>query len=298
MDGFLNMLKPPGMSSNDLVCFVRRRLPRGTRVGHGGTLDPDAAGVLPVCVGRAARLFDYIIDKQKTYIAELKLGVETDTQDASGAVVARSDASRCTAKDVRAVLPGFTGEIDQIPPAYSAIKRDGKRMYALARRGEAIELEARRVRVDSIDYLQPAGRDAHLICVRCGKGVYIRTLCHDIGRALGVGAHMAFLLRSQAGCFDVQNSVTPEEFAAAAEENRIEPLLFPLDAPLGHIPPLTINPAYEKQALNGVPMRPEWLDGRLPPGIMRLYLKGVFAGIGEMQADGLIRFKAMLWEKN
>ena len=140
MDGFLNILKPPGMSSGDMVFQARRLLPRGTRVGHGGTLDPDAAGVLPVCVGRAARLFDYIIDKQKTYIAELRLGVVTDTQDASGAVLERRDASTVTEADVRAALPRFTGTISQIPPMYSALKRGGQKLCDLARRGESLEL--------------------------------------------------------------------------------------------------------------------------------------------------------------
>ena len=151
LNGFLNMLKPPGMSSSDLVTFVKRRLPKGTRVGHGGTLDPDAAGVLPVCIGRATRLFDYIIDKQKEYIAELNLGVATDTQDATGAPVSVSDASHITPDDVRAVLPRFTGTIQQVPPAFSAIKRDGRRMYDLARKGQAVELEAREVQVDAVD---------------------------------------------------------------------------------------------------------------------------------------------------
>ena len=145
MNGFLIANKPTGRTSSDVVVYVRRRLPRGTAVGHGGTLDPEASGVLPVCVGSATRLFDYIIDKKKTYVAELRLGLETDTQDATGSIVARHDASAVTAEAIRAVLPRFVGEIDQIPPAYSAIKRDGQRMYDLARKGEAVELARARL---------------------------------------------------------------------------------------------------------------------------------------------------------
>ncbi|MBQ5796387.1 MAG: tRNA pseudouridine(55) synthase TruB, partial [Kiritimatiellae bacterium] len=201
------MLKPPGMSSSDLVTFVKRRLPKGTRVGHGGTLDPDAAGVLPVCVGRATRLFDYIIDKQKEYIAELRLGVVTDTQDATGAPLEIRDASHITESDIRAVLPRFIGNIEQIPPAFSAIKRDGKRMYDLARKGQTVELEARPVTVDNVEYLTALENGGHMIKITCRKGVYIRTICHDIGQALGVGGHMAFLLRNRAGYFDAEHGV-------------------------------------------------------------------------------------------
>ena len=218
MDGFLNILKPPGMSSGDMVFQARRLLPRGTRVGHGGTLDPDAAGVLPVCVGRAARLFDYIIDKQKTYIAELRLGVVTDTQDASGTVLERRDASTVTEADVRAALPRFTGTISQIPPMYSALKRGGQKLCDLARRGESLELEPRPVTIHAIEYIGRRDETAHLLRVTCGKGTYIRTLCHDIGAALGVGGHMAFLLRSAAGCFDVQSASTLEELKAFHEQ--------------------------------------------------------------------------------
>ena len=141
MDGFINVLKPPGMTSSDAVLFVRRLLPRKTAVGHGGTLDPDAAGVLPVCVGRATRLFDYIIDKTKVYIGELCLGVTTDTADASGKVL-ETRSVRASADDVKHVLPEFTGHIWQVPPMYSALKRDGRPLYELARRGETLDIPA------------------------------------------------------------------------------------------------------------------------------------------------------------
>ena len=299
MDGFINLLKPPGMSSNDAVGFVRRLLPRGTRVGHGGTLDPDAAGVLPVCVGKAARLFDYIIDKKKTYIAELRLGVETDTQDAAGSVVARHEATSVTAEDIRAALPRFVGEIDQIPPAYSAIKRDGRRMYDLARKGEAVALPPRCVTVHGIEYLERTGEDRHMLRVTCGKGVYIRTLCHDIGRALGVGGHMAFLLRSEAGCFAVQDGATPEEVRRAAEAGEIERLLRPMDAPLSAYPAVRLDAGCERQVLNGQPIPPQWHEETLAAGgFARIYVGNTFAGMAQMSDEGVLRFRAMLMERH
>lgn len=296
MDGFLNILKPPGMTSGDMVIQVRRLLPRGTRVGHGGTLDPDAAGVLPICVGRAARLFDYIIDKRKTYIAELRLGCVTDTQDASGSVLETHDASGVTQADVKSVLSRFTGEIEQIPPMYSALKRGGQKLCDLARQGEKIELEPRRVRVHAIDYLMQRDEMAHLLSVTCGRGVYIRTLCHDIGAALGVGGHMAFLLRSEAGCFDVEHAATLEEVRAAADEGRLEELLYPLDAPLGHLRALHLGERWTKSVMNGCAIRSgeSFYSGE----IVRVYLNDAFAGIAQADEDGLLRFKAMLLERN
>ena len=289
------MLKPPGMSSSDLVTFVKRRLPRGTRVGHGGTLDPDAAGVLPVCVGRATRLFDYIIDKQKEYIAELRLGVATDTQDATGIPLSIRDASHITETEIHAVLPRFIGDIQQIPPAFSAIKRDGQRMYDLARKGQTVELEPRPVTVDDIEYLTALENGGHMIKITCRKGVYIRTICHDVGQALGVGGHMAFLLRSRAGYFDAEHGVTPEELDAAYQNGGFEHLLTPLDAPLQHIPAVQVSSKYFHAIKNGNPLKPGWYEGEAS-GIVRVYMDGKFAGMGETDENGLIRFRAMLME--
>ena len=299
-DGFLNMLKPPGMTSSDMVASVRRLLPRGTRVGHGGTLDPDAAGVLPVCVGRATRLFDYIIDKQKRYVAVLRLGVETDTQDASGTALAVKDASGVTADMVAAVLPRFVGEIDQVPPAYSAIKRGGVRMYALARAGEAPALEPRRVVVDAIRLIADEGDQAFLIEVSCRKGVYIRTLCHDIGRTLGVGGHMAALLRVSAGSFDIDQAVTIETLQGAAQAGTLERLMTKMDAPLGHYPALRAPVAARGRVLNGVPLELSACvcpEGLCPGAIVRVYVGDEFAGMGQADDQGVVRMRAVLLDR-
>ena len=296
MNGFLIANKPTGCTSSDVVVYVRKRLPRGTAVGHGGTLDPEASGVLPVCVGSATRLFDYIIDKKKTYVARIRLGVETDTQDATGRVVA-THAVNAGEAELRAALPGFVGEILQVPPMYSAIKRDGRRMYQLARKGENVCLEPRRCRVDGIEYLGSEGDDVHLLRVQCGKGVYIRTLCHDIGRALGCGAHMLTLERTAAGIFRIGDALSLEAIDALAGAGRLSEALIPLDAPLDHLPAVYVGERARHAVLNGNALRAEWLDAPAPAAeAVRVYLSGVFAGIGAPQADGSVKFRAMLYK--
>jgi tRNA pseudouridine55 synthase len=293
MNGFISVNKPLGMTSSDVVVFVRKRLPRGTRVGHGGTLDPEASGVLPVCVGGAARLFDYIIDKEKTYEAVLALGAVTDTQDATGTVVEERPVNAGIA-DIEAVLPEFTGEIEQIPPMYSAIKKDGKRLYQLARKGEAVEVPARKCRVYGIEVLEALGENRYRLRIRCGKGVYIRTLCHDIGARLGCGGHMAALERTAAGAFTIARSLTLPEIDRLAEEGKLEDALLPMDYPIGHIPRVDVGPERMHAVKNGNPLKAQWLSGPAPDGPVRIYIDGIFCGMGEKDDHGSIRFKAML----
>ncbi len=294
MNGFLIANKPTGITSSNLVVFVRKRLPRGTSVGHGGTLDPEASGVLPICVGSATRLFDYIIDKTKTYVAELQLGVETDTQDATGEIVRELPVNVGEA-ELRAVLPRFTGEIKQIPPMYSAIKRDGQRLYQLARKGETVEVEPRSCRVDGIELLEACGEHRYRIRVECGKGVYIRTLCHDIGAALGCGGHMASLCRTRAGIFAIEDALSREQIDEAARTGTLEDRLLPLDAPLGHLPAVRVGEGARHAVINGNPLKPRWLDAPAPRAeAVRIYLNESFAGIGAPQPDGSVRFRAML----
>lgn len=297
MNGFLIANKPTGMTSSNLVVFVRKRLPRGTAIGHGGTLDPEASGVLPLCIGKATRLFDYIIDKQKTYVAQLQLGQETDTQDATGRVVAESPVQADEAA-LRAVLGEFVGEIEQIPPMYSALKRDGKRLYQLARRGETVELEPRKCRVDNVEYLGCVGENRYKIRVDCGKGVYIRTLCHDIGRRLGCGAHMTSLERTAAGVFKIENALTRDQIDALSAQGRLEEALLPLDAPLGHLPAVEVGEEARHAVINGNPLKPQWLRNPAPAGAeaLRVYLSGEFAGIGRTEPDGSVKFRAMMLE--
>ena len=293
MDGFLNINKPLGRTSSDVVVFVRKRLPRGVRVGHGGTLDPEASGVLPICVGGAARLFDYIIDKEKTYVATLKLGVVTDTQDATGETVEENPVN-ATADDIRAVLPEFVGEIEQFPPMYSAIKKDGRRLYQLARKGETVDIPARKCYVHGIELLDDIGDNKYILRIRCGKGVYIRTLCHDIGARLGCGGHMATLERVAAGAFKIEEALTLERLDELYKDGKLEEALAPMDYPLGHIPRVDTGIKSMHAVKNGNPLREKWLNGPLPEGPVRVYIEGEFCGIGEKDKEGLLRFRAML----
>ena len=295
MNGFLNVYKPTGRTSSDVVVFVRKRLEKGTAVGHGGTLDPEASGVLPVCVGAATRLFDYIIDKEKTYVARIRLGVETDTQDATGQVVAEKPVTVGEA-ELRAALKDFVGEIDQVPPMYSAIKRDGRRLYQLARKGQTVAVEPRRCRVDGIEFMGGEGDDTYLLKITCGKGVYIRTLCHDIGKALGCGAHMQTLERVAAGIFKIEDALTPAQVDELARQGRLEEALIPLDAPLSHLSAVRVGERCRHAVLNGNPLRAGWLDAPAPDApAVRVYLNDEFAGIGAPQEDGSVKFRAMLY---
>lgn len=229
-DGLLNLHKPPGMTSFAVVAQVRR-LTRAKRVGHGGTLDPDASGVLPIGVGQGTRVFEYFADSTKVYRAEVTLGVATNTYDASGTMVTHQDPSHITREQVEAALAGFRGHIQQRPPMFSALKRDGQRLYELARRGEQIDLEPRPVHVLRLELLEWRPPTLTLE-VECGRGTYIRSLAHDLGQALGCGAHMSALVRTRDGPFALEDAVGLDDFAAAVHAEAWRDLLFPLDVGL------------------------------------------------------------------
>ena len=209
IDGILNIDKPYGITSMDVVRRVKRASGQ-RRVGHGGTLDPIATGVIPVCMGQATRLMEDVVGGAKTYLAGVELGVSTDTYDALGEVTGRRDASGVTRADVEGELPAFTGDILQVPPMYSALKRDGKRLYDLARAGVEVEREARPVTVHSIGVREWAPPVVTLE-VECGKGFYVRSLAHDLGEALGCGGHMKTLARLRSGAFRVEDALTLDE---------------------------------------------------------------------------------------
>lgn len=200
------------MTSHDVVAQVRRlsRKTTGTKkVGHAGTLDPMATGVLILCLGHATRLSEYAMSSTKEYRATVHLGIETDTYDTEGEIIAENDASHISREQVEAVFQDFIGDIQQIPPIYSAIKKDGKKLYELARKGEEIELESRAVTIHSL-ILQEWNPPFFIVDVTCGAGTYIRSLAHDIGEKLGVGAHLSGLIRTRSGGFSLENSVSLE----------------------------------------------------------------------------------------
>lgn len=210
VDKIINILKPPNMTSHDVVGRLRR-LTRIKRIGHTGTLDPMAAGVLPVCIGKSTKIIEYFEQDAKTYRCEMTLGASTDTEDAWGTVLETSELVP-TEEALRGAMMSFVGDIDQIPPMYSALKINGQKLYDLARQGKVVERQARRRTIHSIDIIDiNLEKKTVLYDVTCSKGTYIRTLCHDIGVQLGCFAHMSFLMRTQSGQFSLANAVTLEQ---------------------------------------------------------------------------------------
>lgn len=211
LHGVINVLKHAGVSSHDIVANVRKLL-KTKKVGHTGTLDPDAVGVLVLCIGKATKLVEYLTNTNKTYRAELCFGYETDTQDGSGQIIKKTKLPEIDEQEFINILKNFLGEIEQIPPMFSAIKKNGQPLYKLARQGKVVEVEPRKIKIHKIDLLK-FDKQRALIEVTCGKGTYIRTLCQDIGRALGSSAYMSFLLRTQSGNFHINNAYTLAELA-------------------------------------------------------------------------------------
>ena len=247
VDGIFVLNKPEGVTSMDMVRMAKR-VTRVKRVGHAGTLDPIATGVLPICFGQATRLMEYLVDGRKVYRATFTLGTATDTYDALGEVTDRGDASGVTREDVEALLPGFTGAVTQRPPMFSALKHEGKRLYELAREGIEVERPARDVVVYSIDILgwTPPAVELEVVC---GRGFYMRTLGQDLGVALGCYAHLSALTRERAGPFALADAHEPEELEAAGEA--WQDLLQPPDAALARIEPIVVEPAAERHLRNG-----------------------------------------------
>ena len=277
MDGFINVLKPTGLSSHDVVDIVRRIF-KQKRVGHAGTLDPAAAGVLPVALGRAARLVEYMEGTDKSYRAEIAFGYATDTGDVYGDVIASAAHPVLPPEEeLHAVLLRFIGQIRQTPPAYSAIKIGGQRAYDLVRQGTAVEMRARSVMIHRLELLYAdAERRRILIDVDCGKGTYIRSLCMDIGAAIGLPATMRFLLRVRVGRFSLADSYTLEELAAAGEAALRVPDTA-LDLPMYELDPQRVKAFYSGLSTSERRVA-------LAEGLYRVYAGGIFLGIGRYDA--------------
>ena len=291
-EGVVPLLKPPGLSSSDCVVDVRRLFGE-KRVGHLGTLDPGAAGILPVCVGRAVRLFDYLVDKEKTYRFELILGTATDTQDSFGQVI-ETGARDMAAAEIEAVLPRFRGDIEQLAPAYSALKSNGQKLYDLALRGKAVPEKLRPVTIRELTLLRQEGEGRFLLEMTCSRGTYVRTVCHDLGHALGTCGHMGSLLRTRSGPFTVERSFTVEELRTLREEDRLGEALVSCEAALIQFPELTLPKDRLIPTKNGLPTDLHGPDRR-PDGPLRLYCDGVFLGIGKVE-QGRVKLAVHLYE--
>lgn len=293
MNGILNVLKPAGMTSFDVIGFMRR-ITGQKKIGHAGTLDPSAVGVLPLCIGNATRALEFMIDKDKVYRAELTLGVSTDTQDSSG-IVLDSYSVEVNEDEIKKTVMSFVGTVEQLPPMYSAIKIGGKKLYELARQGQTIERESRTIQIYSIDVIRvwedSAVFDSEgvakefavkkvLLDVHCSKGTYIRTLCNDIGDKLGCGGHMSFLVRTRAGQYNLDNALTMEEIIQLSETKALEGHLLPVEKIFEVFDSIKLSNKELFKYNNGV-----WLEvekDKYTNTVYRVYDNNSFLGIGEV----------------
>ena len=291
VDGFLIFDKPVGVSSNRALQRVRRRF-RARKAGHCGSLDPLASGVLPICLGEATKFSSYLLDADKAYRADCRLGVTTTTADAEGEVVVTRPVA-VTVAEVHAAMDGLRGVIEQVPPMYSALHHEGKRLYELARAGETVTRQPRKVSISGLELIELDG-DRLVFDVRCSKGTYVRTLAEDLGEALGCGAHLTGLRRTAVGRFALEQSLDEAALDALAEagEDRLDSVLLPVEAMLEHFPPCRLT-AQEARAIR----QGKVLEGVVfeAPGIHRLFAPDeVYLGLGEIAENGRLRAKRLM----
>jgi len=299
VNGIINVLKPPGMTSSDVVVYLRRSL-NIKKAGHTGTLDPDAAGVLPVCLGKATKIADYIQQGRKTYICELRLGMATDTSDLAGQVIYTS--SDIPGIDgIIAALYSFRGEIEQVPPIHSAVKIGGKQLYRYARQGIPVDIPTRKVEIYDIDLISYKAPDKILFRVECSKGTYIRSLCRDLGELLGCGGVMSFLLREKTGSFSITDSYTLGEILEAALSNTLEKKLISVEEALAQaIPSIVVKRECLEKLRNGNRVRADNIvqnSGAGPGEESMVYSGDILVGIGYQYKEnnhGYVRIKTLL----
>jgi tRNA pseudouridine55 synthase len=274
-DGVLIVSKEVGWTSHDVVAKVRSLL-GGVKVGHAGTLDPAATGVLPLMIGRATRAAEYFVGWEKEYRAVMRLGETTDTQDATGTVLARVDAGGVSEEALRAAVARFRGPQQQLPPMFSAVKVGGRPLYKAARAGKTIDREERAIVVHELDILEIDGRDIVLRVV-CSKGTYIRTLCADIGLALGVGAHLHSLERSRVGPWSIDRALTVDQVAAHLAIGTLRDCVITLDQALERLPAVIVDSEQSRRVLHGAAIAPEGmraLPASAEPVVVRLKDEG------------------------
>ena len=295
-NGILNVRKEKGFTSHDVVAKLRGIL-RQKKIGHTGTLDPAAEGVLPVCLGSATKLVEFLTDRSKTYRAVLLLGVETDSQDMTGTVLTTREV-RCSEDEVRAAAQSFVGGYDQIPPMYSAKKQGGKKLVDLARQGITVERPARRVDISDICF-EEISLPRAVMRVDCGKGTYIRTLCHDIGETLGCGGAMEALLRTRVGNFRLEDAYTLSELEAAMQAGEIENRIVSIEDCLGLYPARKALPEADAKLRNGTAVGESVVSGETDDdgALVRLYLSdGSFVGLFQKRG-GQYRAEKMFLER-
>ena len=285
MNKIVNILKPTGMTSHDVVSRVRKIL-NIKKVGHTGTLDPDASGVLPICIGKATKVSELILNKDKGYICELTLGITTDTYDSSGEILERCEDFNVYLEELEKAFDGQRGEIKQLPPMYSALKINGKRMCDLVRSGRSdeIELKYRDVNIKKLEILSYKDNKV-MFYVKCSKGTYVRSICYDVGQVLGCGGHMSFLLRTESGKFNLDNSITLEELEVFKENETLDNYLYDIDYVLSNLGLIDINPLAVKSFVNGAIVYPKGFikkEFKASDKLVRVYTKGEFLGVGKL----------------
>lgn len=280
MDGFLNILKPPGMSSHDVVAFVRK-LSRA-KTGHTGTLDPAAAGVLVLALGKGTRLASFITDSTKVYRSELKLGQATTTGDAEGDPAGSGPVPPLDSEKVQAVFKSFTGPVKQKPPMHSALHHQGTRLYKLARRGLDVERPAREITIHELELVDIKKESQTLLFdVTCSKGTYVRVLCEDLARSLGTVGHMSFLVRRGSGPFTLEGTCTLEDLERDGGKT-LEEKLYPLDYPLQELPALPLTAGEGKRISHGNPVILTETGGAYREGPVRIYCQERFIALGRV----------------
>jgi tRNA pseudouridine55 synthase len=279
--GWVVLDKPIGMTSTQAVGAVRR-LFEAQKAGHAGTLDPLATGILPIALGEATKTVPFAVDGEKAYRFTVRFGAETDTDDAEGKVV-RTSGVLPTLEDIENVLPDFTGEISQVPPAFSAIKIDGNRAYDLARAGETVELEPRWIVVEDLRLVDMPDASTAVLEAECGKGTYVRALARDIGRTVGSAAHVIALRRTRVGPFHEEMSVQLPMLQEAAEAGDIEQFLQPVEAALGDIPGLSVGPNDAASLSRGQAVLVRGRDAPILSGAAYAHFKGRILALGELE---------------
>lgn len=281
MDGVINIFKPKGMTSHDIVSNLRKIL-KTKRIGHTGTLDPNASGVLPICIGKGTRVAEYLLDIDKEYISELTLGIRTDTQDSDGAVIDYSNNSTSEEK-IRRVVKNYIGNIQQLPPMYSALKYKGKKLYELAREGKTVERKHRDITIYDLNILNIEDNKRILFQTKCSRGTYIRTLCDDIGMDLGTYGYMSYLIRVAVGSFNIQDSYSIDYIKTLNKED-ITKILIPMDRALEHMDLINIRDDLYSKLINGVLIRMDEQEQLSIGKPLRVYCKDTFIGIGSIIA--------------
>ncbi|WP_058485198.1 tRNA pseudouridine(55) synthase TruB [Defluviitalea phaphyphila] len=289
MDGILNIYKEKGYTSHDVVAIIRKILNQ-KKVGHTGTLDPEAEGVLPICIGKATKTVEYLTDKKKRYLSVVKFGITTSTGDSTGEII-KSTSVDLDKNKVENIVKSFIGEYNQIPPMYSAIKVKGKKLYELARQGKVIDRKPRKVYIYNINITSFISKDEIEIDVECSKGTYIRTLCEDIGNALGFGAHMKSLIRTQVGMFNIDNSIKLNELKEIVKDKKLDKYIIKIEEIFSQYSLVKIKSEGEKILKNGNKIKFNYIEYSVkkltPEEIVRVYdYSEKFIGIYKVIVQG------------